>query len=105
MKDRKSKYIHAKRNEKTGRSPFAMRIKFQGPGPQGFNAVKDWGTGPNFPGSEIYSELKAYSMNGGQVGENIVGLAACAASVIAMGGDRVRIYPVGQIYDTQCSNL
>lgn len=55
------------------------------------------GGGDVFAGSEIYSALRAYSMNGGYVGINIVGLAASAASVIAMAGDVVRITPVGQI--------
>jgi len=53
--------------------------------------------GDVFAGSEIYSALRAYSLNGGHVGVNIVGLAASAASVIAMAGDVVRITPVGQI--------
>lgn len=45
-------------------------------------------------GSEIYSALKAYS---GRVIVNIVGVAASAASVIAMAGDMVRISPTAQI--------
>jgi ATP-dependent Clp protease, protease subunit len=55
------------------------------------------GGGDVFAGSEIYSALRAYSLNGGRVTVNIVGLAASAASVIAMAGDVVRITPVGQI--------
>ena len=55
------------------------------------------GGGEVFAGSEIYSALRAYSLNGGHVTVNIVGLAASAASVIAMAGDVVRITPVGQI--------
>lgn len=55
------------------------------------------GGGDVFAGSEIYSALRAYSLNGGLVTINIVGLAASAASVIAMAGDVVRITPVGQI--------
>lgn len=55
------------------------------------------GGGEVFAGSEIYSALRAYSLNGGRVTVNIVGLAASAASVIAMAGDVVRITPVGQI--------
>lgn len=55
------------------------------------------GGGDVFAGSEIYSALRAYSLNGGRVTVNIVGLAASAASVIAMAGDIVRISPVGQI--------
>lgn len=52
------------------------------------------GGGYVFEGSEIYSALKAYP---GNVIVNIVGVAASAASVIAMGGDVVRISPTGQI--------
>ncbi|WHX78846.1 Clp protease ClpP [Priestia flexa] len=55
------------------------------------------GGGDVFAGSEIYSALRAYSLNGGRVTVNIVGLAASIASVIAMAGDVVRITPVGQI--------
>lgn len=45
-------------------------------------------------GSEIYTALKNYS---GNVEIQIVGLAASAASVIAMAGDKVRISPTGQM--------
>ncbi|MEI5893068.1 Clp protease ClpP [Bacillus cereus] len=45
-------------------------------------------------GSEIYTELKNYP---GHVEIQIVGLAASAASVIAMAGDKVRISPTAQI--------
>lgn len=55
------------------------------------------GGGDVFAGSEIYSALRSYSLNGGRVTVNIVGLAASIASVIAMAGDVARITPVGQI--------
>lgn len=45
-------------------------------------------------GSEIYTALKNYA---GNVEVQIVGLAASAASVIAMAGDKVRISPTAQI--------
>lgn len=45
-------------------------------------------------GSEIYTELKNYS---GYVEIQIVGLAASAASVIAMAGDKVKISPTAQL--------
>ncbi|VDG18306.1 Prophage protein, major head protein [Lactobacillus plantarum ZJ316] [Lactiplantibacillus mudanjiangensis] len=45
-------------------------------------------------GSEIYTALMAYS---GVVTVNIVGMAASAASLIAMAGNPTRISPVGQI--------
>ncbi|SDZ59790.1 Clp protease [Evansella caseinilytica] len=55
------------------------------------------GGGDVFAGSEIYSALKAYSMNGGHVTVNIVGLAASAASVVAMAGDRVMMSATSQL--------
>ncbi|MFS0820765.1 head maturation protease, ClpP-related [Bacillus sp. 1P02SD] len=45
-------------------------------------------------GSEIYYLLKNYK---GRVTTDVVGMAASAASVIAMAGDTVRIAPTGQI--------
>ncbi|EEM99135.1 ATP-dependent Clp protease proteolytic subunit [Bacillus thuringiensis IBL 4222] len=45
-------------------------------------------------GSEIYTALKNYP---GNVEVQIVGLAASAASVIAMAGDKVQISPTAQI--------
>lgn len=45
-------------------------------------------------GNEIYTALKAYS---GKVTVNVVGMAASAASLIAMAGNPTRISPVGQI--------
>ena len=50
--------------------------------------------GDVFAGSEIYSLLKGYDND---VTVNIVGLAASAASVIAMAGDIVKIAPTAQI--------
>ncbi|WP_334427259.1 MULTISPECIES: head maturation protease, ClpP-related [unclassified Levilactobacillus] len=50
--------------------------------------------GDVFAASEIYSMLKAYK---GKVEVNIQGLAASAASVIAMAGDKVSIAPTAQI--------
>ena len=52
------------------------------------------GGGDVFAGSEIYTELKSYS---GNVTTKIVGIAASAASVIAMAGKRVQISPTAQI--------
>lgn len=45
-------------------------------------------------GSEIYTALKNYA---GHVEVQIVGLAASAASIIAMAGDNVRISPTAQM--------
>lgn len=52
------------------------------------------GGGDVFAGSEIYTELKSYS---GNVVVKIVGIAASAASVIAMAGNKVQISPTAQI--------
>ncbi len=49
--------------------------------------------GDVFAGSEIYTALRDYQ---GDVTVNITGIAASAASVIAMGGDTVRISPTAQ---------
>lgn len=51
------------------------------------------GGGDVFAGSEIYTALKAYS---GNVTTKIVGLAASAASVIAMAGNKVLMSPTSQ---------
>lgn len=52
------------------------------------------GGGSVFAGSEIYTTLKSYS---GKVITKVVGLAASAASVIAMAGDKIEISPTGQL--------
>lgn len=53
-------------------------------------------------GSEIYSLLKEYS---GQVTVKIVAMAASAASVIAMAGDKVIISPTAQIMIHNVSSI
>lgn len=50
--------------------------------------------GEVFSGSEIYTALKEYP---GKVTVSIVGIAASAASVIAMAGDVVRMSPTSQM--------
>jgi len=52
------------------------------------------GGGSVFAGSEIYTALKSYK---GNVTVKIVGLAASAASVIAMAGEKVMMSPTAQI--------
>ena len=52
------------------------------------------GGGDVFAGSEIFTALKEYS---GNVTVKIVGIAASAASVIAMAGDKVLISPTAQM--------
>ena len=46
-------------------------------------------------GAEIYSALREHSMNGeGSVTVIVTGIAASAASIIAMAGDRILMHPV-----------
>lgn len=52
------------------------------------------GGGSVFAGSEIYTALKSYS---GNVTVKIVGLAASAASVVAMAGKKVMMSPTAQM--------
>lgn len=52
------------------------------------------GGGDVYAGSEIYTELMSYP---GKVTVKIVGIAASAASVIAMAGDEVLISPTAQM--------
>lgn len=60
----------------------------------GVDVIINSGGGDVFAGSEIYSTLKAYK---GDVNVKIYGMAASAASVIAMAGDKVSISPTAQI--------
>ena len=52
------------------------------------------GGGNAYAGMEIYTALKDYK---GKVTCRVVGVAASAASIIAMAGDTVKMTPVGQI--------
>ena len=52
------------------------------------------GGGSVFAGSEIYTAIKSYK---GDVTVRIVGLAASAASVIAMAGKKVMMSPTAQL--------
>lgn len=58
--------------------------------------------GDVFAGSEIFTALKNYS---GNVEVDIVGLAASAASIIAMAGDQVKISPTGQLMIHRASTV
>ena len=58
--------------------------------------------GDVFAGSEIFTALKAYQ---GNVTVNIVGLAASAASIIAMAGDTVNISPTAQLMIHRASTV
>lgn len=50
--------------------------------------------GDIYAGAEIYTKLKSYP---GEVTVNIVGLAASAATFIAMAADHIKISPMGQM--------
>ena len=58
--------------------------------------------GDVFAGFEIYTALKEYK---GNITVKIVGLAASAASIIAMAGDKILISPVAQIMIHNVSTL
>ncbi|MCM1235729.1 MAG: Clp protease ClpP [Ruminococcus flavefaciens] len=60
------------------------------------------GGGSVFAASEIYSMLKDYS---GKVTVNIQGLAASAASVIAMAGDEINMSPTAQMMIHKASTI
>lgn len=52
------------------------------------------GGGDVYAGAEIYTELKDYK---GNITGKIVGIAASAASIIAMGCKKIKMSPVGQL--------
>ncbi|UVJ09030.1 head maturation protease, ClpP-related [Staphylococcus aureus] len=58
------------------------------------DVVINSGGGDVYSGSEIYTSLKTYP---GKVNIKIVGVAASAASVIAMAGDHIEISPTAQM--------
>lgn len=60
------------------------------------------GGGSVFAASEIYTMLKAYS---GKVTVNVQGLAASAASIIAMAGDEINMSPTSQLMIHKASTL
>ncbi|WP_413481912.1 head maturation protease, ClpP-related [Mammaliicoccus vitulinus] len=60
------------------------------------------GGGDVFSGSEIYTELKAYP---GNVNVKVVGVAASAASVIAMAGNHIEMSPTAQMMIHNASTL
>lgn len=60
------------------------------------------GGGDVFSGSEIYTALKDYS---GNVNVKVVGVAASAASVIAMAGDHIEMSPTAQMMIHNASTL
>lgn len=60
----------------------------------GVEIIINSGGGDVFAGSEIYTALKEYS---GEVVVKVVGIAASAASVIAMAGSKILISPTAQM--------
>ena len=60
------------------------------------------GGGSVFAGSEIYTALKSYE---GNVKVTVVGIAASAASVIAMAGDKVMMSPTAQMMIHNASTI
>lgn len=60
------------------------------------------GGGDVFSGSEIYTELKAYP---GNVNVKVVGVAASAASVIAMAGNHIEMSPTAQMMIHNASTM
>lgn len=60
------------------------------------------GGGDVFSGSEIYTALKAYQ---GNVNVKVVGIAASAASVIAMAGSSIEMSPTSQMMIHNASSI
>lgn len=60
------------------------------------------GGGDVYAGSEIYTALKEHN---GNVTTKIVGIAASAAGMVAMGGSRVLITPTGQLMVHNVSSI
>jgi ATP-dependent protease ClpP protease subunit len=75
-------------------SPVKVSDALDGADGDDVEVIINSGGGDVFAGSEIYTELKSYS---GNVTVKIVGIAASAASVIAMAGNKVQISPTAQI--------
>lgn len=75
-------------------SPKDVGSQIEGANGEDLEIEINSGGGDVFAGSEIYTLLKDYQ---GKVVVKVVGIAASAASVIAMAGDVVRISPTAQI--------
>lgn len=75
-------------------SPKSVIDQIQAANGDSLEVVINSGGGSVFAGSEIYTALKEYP---GEVTVKIPSIAASAASVIAMGGDRVLISPTAQL--------
>ncbi|WP_313894685.1 head maturation protease, ClpP-related [Psychrobacillus sp.] len=75
-------------------SPNVVADALESAGNEDVEVIINSGGGDVFAGSEIYTELKSYA---GNVTTKVVGIAASAASVIAMAGKKVQISPTAQI--------
>lgn len=75
-------------------SPQSISQQIEDAENDSLEVVINSGGGEVYAASEIYTELKSYN---GQVETKIVGLAASAASVIAMAGDKVLIAPTAEM--------
>lgn len=75
-------------------SPDMVNAQLEDANGDDLEVIINSGGGEVYAGSEIYTALKDYS---GKVTVKIVGIAASAASVIAMAGDKVLISPTAQL--------
>jgi ATP-dependent protease ClpP protease subunit len=83
-------------------SPKMINEQLEESNGESIEVIINSGGGSVFAGSEIYTMLKDYK---GDVVVKIVGLAASAASVIAMAGKKVLISPTAQIMIHNASAL
>jgi ATP-dependent Clp endopeptidase proteolytic subunit ClpP len=75
-------------------SPKSVYREIEAANGEEIEVVINSGGGSVFAGSEIYTALKEYQNN---VTVKVVGLAASAASVIAMAGSKVKMSPTAQM--------
>lgn len=75
-------------------SPSSVQKQIDAAGDDDLEVVINSGGGSVFAGSEIYTMLKSHARN---VTTQVVGLAASAASVIAMAGNKVVMAPTAQM--------
>lgn len=78
----------------TNTSPKAVAKAIESAAGEELEVEINSGGGSVFAGSEIYTALKSYT---GNVTSKIVGIAASAASVIAMAGKTVKMSPTAQL--------
>lgn len=75
-------------------APKDVKLKIEEANGEDLDVEINSGGGSVFDGSEIYTALKEYK---GNVTVKVVGLAASAASVIAMAGKRILMSPTAQL--------